>query len=66
MVTVDKEYLKPVAQEETVTILALAPTSEEPRLVWDEPGLLDIAIKETRRYLEKRERDYVVKKKKKK
>lgn len=37
MATVEREYLKPAVQEETVTVPTLALGSEEQRLVWDDP-----------------------------
>lgn len=52
--TVERKYLKPDVQGETVTVPMLAPESEELGLVWDEPRLPDDAMRETWRYLEKR------------
>lgn len=45
MLTTEREYLKPVVQEEIVTVHVLIPGSEEHGLVWDEPGLLDSTIR---------------------
>lgn len=48
MLTMERKYLKPTVQGEIVTVPVLATGSKEPGLVWDEPGLLDVAIRELR------------------
>lgn len=46
MLTTEREYLKPSVQEEIVAVPILTLRLEEPAVVWDERGLLDVAIRE--------------------